>query len=48
MYIKLSSLQHKPESAVTNKNQTFFDVLLTMHLSIILVSNELNAQNLVL
>ena len=29
-------------------HNTFFDVLLTMHLSIILVIKQLNAQNLVL
>jgi len=33
---------------LVNNFHTFFDVLLTMHLSIILVMNQLDAQNLVL
>ena len=31
-----------------NKQKTNFDVLLTVHLSIILIINQLNAQNLIL
>ena len=41
-------IKHKPKLISKGKRQSNFDVLLTVHLSTILVINQLNAQNLVL
>ena len=46
-HISLKSVKNIQEKRVLYK-ETYFDVLLTVHLSIILVINQLNAQNLVL
>jgi len=49
--ISLHCLSHSSEEAFClrrSAKHVNFDVLLTVHLSIILVSNQLNAQNLVL
>jgi len=45
---KETQLQYDTSNTVTDLEFDFSDVLLTVHLSIILVINQLNAQNLVL
>jgi len=47
IYVKDSSIHHFVKS-VGQELRFFFYVLLNVHLSIILVINQLNAQNLVL
>jgi hypothetical protein len=47
--VEISGTPHEPHITLSSQHCTyFFDILLTVHLSIILVINQLNAQNLVL
>ena len=50
LYKDECSIKHKNVCGVSKikQHKKYFDVLLTVHLSIILVINQLNAQNLVL